>query len=61
MSKAETATQIDMLAENGMTVTDPSPELADALAAAGKTMAQEWQERAGESGTTILDSYQGAE
>ena len=61
MSEAETATQIDMLAENGMTVTEPSPELADALAAAGETMAQEWQERAGESGTTILESYQGAE
>ncbi len=61
MSEAETATQIDMLAENGMTVTDPSPELADALAAAGETMAEEWQERAGESGTTILESYQGSD
>ncbi|MDG4647377.1 TRAP transporter substrate-binding protein [Roseibacterium sp. SDUM158017] len=60
MSEAETATQIATLEENGMTVTQPSPELAAALAAAGETMTSEWLERAGDAGAAIVEAYQAA-
>lgn len=61
MSEAETETQIATLEENGMTVTGPSEAMATALAGAGETMANEWLERAGDSGAAILQAYQAAQ
>jgi TRAP-type C4-dicarboxylate transport system substrate-binding protein len=61
MSEAETATQIATLAENGMTVTEPSEELAAALAMAGEQMTTERLERAGDRGAAILEAYEAAQ
>ncbi len=57
MSAAETATQIAALAENGMTVTTPTDDLALALAEAGEVMIDEWLERAGDGGSAVLDAF----
>ncbi|MGC3939880.1 TRAP transporter substrate-binding protein [Roseobacter sp. EG26] len=48
------------MAENGMTVTEPSPELAAAFKEIGATMSAEWAEKAGEAGATALEAYQAA-
>lgn len=47
----------ETLAENGMTVTEPSAELMADLQAIGATMAAEWAENAGEAGAAILEAY----
>ncbi len=59
MSRDETATQIAKLSENGMTVVQPSEALAATLAAAGKTMTDEWLARAGDAGAAIIAAYRG--
>lgn len=56
-SKVETKTQTDVLAENGITVVEPSSELIQGLAAIGETMAAEWQAEAGDAGAAILEAY----
>ncbi|WP_395174049.1 TRAP transporter substrate-binding protein [Roseibium alexandrii] len=56
-SKVETKSKTAVLAENGITVVQPSSELIADLAAIGETMATEWQEQAGEDGTAILEAY----
>ena len=61
MSEAETATQMAALAENGMTVAEPSEAMAAALAAAGETMSAEWLGRAGDAGTAIVEAYRAAQ
>ncbi|MFQ6547769.1 TRAP transporter substrate-binding protein [Aestuariibius sp. 2305UL40-4] len=61
MSEAETATQTAALADNGMSVVQPSDALATALAEAGETMTAEWLERAGAAGTAILEAYEAAQ
>jgi TRAP-type C4-dicarboxylate transport system substrate-binding protein len=45
------------LAKNGMKVLDPSEKLAGELRGFGETMANEWKEKAGEAGKTVLDAY----
>jgi TRAP-type C4-dicarboxylate transport system substrate-binding protein len=58
-AKAEelTAGYLETLAENGMTVAEPSDELRAELAAFGETMTNEWVESAGESGAAIVEAY----
>ena len=46
------------LAANGMTVTDPSPELLKELQAIGKTMTEEWKAEAPKEVGEILTRYQ---
>ncbi|MCT7377057.1 TRAP transporter substrate-binding protein [Chelativorans salis] len=48
---------LETLAENGMTVSPPSDQLREELAAFGKTMTDEWLESAGEDGKAIIDAY----
>jgi TRAP-type C4-dicarboxylate transport system substrate-binding protein len=48
---------LEILAENGMKVSPPSPQLKADLAAFGETMTQEWLESAGEEGRAIIDAY----
>ena len=48
---------VDALAENGMTVEEPSEKLAEELQEIGRTMTEEWLEEAGEDGQAIIDSY----
>lgn len=57
MSRAETETQIKALADNGMTVLQPSEALAEQLAAIGATMTEEWLASAGDAGRAIVDAY----
>ncbi|SDZ50111.1 TRAP-type C4-dicarboxylate transport system, substrate-binding protein [Jannaschia faecimaris] len=47
----------DGLAENGMDVTDASPEFLAELEAIGAKMTATWLAEAGESGQAILDAY----
>jgi TRAP-type C4-dicarboxylate transport system substrate-binding protein len=45
------------LADNGMTVSAPSEELAAGFAAFGETMTEEWLASAGEAGKAVIDAY----
>lgn len=56
-SKTETKSKTNVLAENGITVVQPSTQLIEELAAIGETMASEWQEQAGETGAAVLEAY----
>lgn len=58
MAKKETTEKTLALAENGITVADPTPELMNALKKIGNVMAEEWTAEAGETGKAILDTYQ---
>ncbi|MDE4144466.1 MAG: TRAP transporter substrate-binding protein [Pseudophaeobacter sp. bin_em_oilr2.035] len=49
----------DQLSENGMTVTDASPEFLGELKAIGAKMTEEWLASAGDDGKAILDAYNG--
>ncbi|MDN3555016.1 TRAP transporter substrate-binding protein [Halomonas maura] len=60
MSREETDEALAVLEENGITVTTPTPELAARLEEIGATMTDEWAERAGEQGATILEAYRAA-
>lgn len=57
MSKSETESAIKVLKENGIHVSEPSEEFQSALEAIGKTMTQEWLERAGDQGQQIIDRF----
>ncbi len=56
---AEEATKAteQRLAERGMTVAQPTPELLAGLAAVSRTMTDEWIARAGEDGKKLIDAY----
>lgn len=56
-SKEETAEKTQILSDNGITVSKPTEELQEGLAAIGETMSQEWVEEAGEEGQAVLDAY----
>ncbi len=57
MSQVETAEKTKVLADNGMTVVTPSEELKSGFAEIGKTIADEWKERAGADGAALLEAY----
>ncbi len=57
MSKAETDAKIKILADNGITIGDPSADLKAAFVEAGETMTAEWLESAGADGQAIIDAY----
>jgi TRAP-type C4-dicarboxylate transport system substrate-binding protein len=56
-SKASNEKALKVLEGNGMKVNLPSDTLKTELAAIGKTMAEEWAAKAGESGAAILKSF----
>ncbi|WP_371037171.1 TRAP transporter substrate-binding protein [Rhodosalinus sp. FB01] len=58
MSAAETEEKIATLKENGMTVSQPSDELAAELAEVGETMTAEWLDEAGDEGRKVIEAYQ---
>lgn len=60
MSQKETKEKTEILAENGMTVQEPSEELRQGFARIGETMAEEWAQQAGETGQAVLSAYQGS-
>lgn len=57
MSEQETATQIAELEKNGMTVSQPSDELAEQLKEIGAAMTEEWLAEAGEAGAAVVEDY----
>jgi len=57
MSRTETREKTQVLADNGITVVEPSDELMGALRDIGKTMTDEWLEEAGDSGRKVIDTY----
>lgn len=59
MSKAEAAAKTKELADNGVTIVQPSPELVEGLQAIGATMLEKWNAEASEDAKAILTAYQG--
>lgn len=55
--KALAAQYLETLSENGVEVSEPSPELEAGLAKFGEVMTEEWLERAGSDGQAIIDAY----
>lgn len=59
MSKAREKEGDDMLAKNGVAVSDANAEMKAALTKIGEQMAAEWEKSAGADGQTILKAYRG--
>jgi len=59
MSRQREKDADELLAKNGVTVSEPSPELKAALAKIGEQMAAEWEKSAGAEGQEILKRYRG--
>jgi TRAP-type transport system periplasmic protein len=57
MSKARERDADELLAKNGISVQEPSPELKAALTKIGEQMAAEWEKTAGPDGQAILKAY----
>jgi TRAP-type C4-dicarboxylate transport system substrate-binding protein len=60
MSRQETEDALAVLEENGIEVSEPTPELAELLDQVGTTMTEEWAGRAGDQGAAILEAYEAA-
>lgn len=58
MSRAETEAQTKVLAENGITVVEPTEELMTGLKGIGAQMLENWKGEAGETGAALLSAYQ---
>ncbi len=56
-SRALSDQYLKTLAEHGMKVAPPSPELKKQLEGFGKTMTEEWLNKAGADGKAIIDAY----
>jgi TRAP-type C4-dicarboxylate transport system substrate-binding protein len=56
-SEAETDAKIKVLADNKVTIVQPSDALKKGFAEIGKTMTAEWEKTAGADGKTILDAF----
>jgi TRAP-type C4-dicarboxylate transport system substrate-binding protein len=57
IAEERTAFYLDTLREHGMTVAQPSASLRHELERIGRTLADEWLERAGTDGRAVLDTY----
>ncbi|MDV7339169.1 TRAP transporter substrate-binding protein [Terasakiella sp. A23] len=57
-SKAETASKIKILKDNGMNVSTPSADLLNGLKDAGTKMTADWAKNSGAAGEGILSTYQ---
>ncbi len=58
MSKAEAAAKTQEMADNGMTIATPSPELVAGLKAIGDQMLENWKGGASPDALAILSAYQ---
>lgn len=56
-SEAETDAKIKVLADNKVTIVQPSDALKKGFAEIGKTMTAEWEKTAGADGKAILDAF----
>ncbi len=57
MSKAEAATKTQVMADNGIVIVAPSPELVTGLQAIGSTMLENWKGNASEDALSILNAF----
>jgi TRAP-type C4-dicarboxylate transport system substrate-binding protein len=57
MSEEETVTRTKQLADNKVSVLQPSPELKAGFAKIGEQIAAEWEKAAGADGKAILDTF----
>ncbi|QJQ94172.1 MULTISPECIES: TRAP transporter substrate-binding protein [Halomonadaceae] len=57
MSRDDSEASRQALEENGITVSESNEEVAVALQAAGDTLYEEWQERAGDEAKQVLEEY----
>lgn len=57
MSETETQQKTQELADNGITVVEPSEELRAGFAEIGATIASEWEVSAGEDGAALLEAF----
>ncbi len=57
MSKKETAEKIKIMADNGMKIVTPTPELMEGLKAVGAAIVNEWEKEAGAEGSALLKAY----
>jgi len=58
MSKAEATSMTTALADNGITVYEPSPALVEGLQGIGATMLENWKASASDSAKAILESFE---
>lgn len=56
-SKAETEAKIKIMQDNGIEVSEPSPQLVKHLKEIGEAMTEAWLGRAGEDGQALLEAY----
>ena len=56
-SEKETASKTKALADNKVTIVQPTPELRKALQEIGATMAKEWEASAGADGKALMQAY----
>jgi len=59
VSQEKTQEYLKTLADNGMTVQPPGPELAEGLKKIGEQLTADWLKNAGEEGQAVLDAYRG--
>jgi TRAP-type transport system periplasmic protein len=57
LSKEETETRTKQLADNGLKVVPPSPELKAGFQKVGQQIAGEWEQSAGADGKAVLDKF----
>lgn len=57
ISEEEYTQQKKILADNGIKVITPSPELLNGFKEVGKQMAEEWEKSAGADGKALLEAY----
>ena len=57
LSQEETDAKTKELADNGITVVEPSEELKTEFQKIGETIAEEWKTAAGEDGAALLEAY----
>lgn len=59
VSQEKTQEYLKTLADNGMKVQPPSPELSAGLKKIGEQLTADWLKNAGEAGKKVIDAYQG--
>ena len=56
-SEEETKRTTDLLAENGITVAEPSQALTEGFQAIGEKLTEAWKSTAGEDGAALIEAY----
>ena len=57
VSKAKNTEYLDLLKQNGMNILAPSSQLKSDMTKVGETMLQEWLQKSGPEGQSVVDAY----